>query len=144
MESTLAWTRKKDSKDRRESESSWQVGEKITILVSGVSLGLMLKCWTDVPKSYRMKTNALSSLVATVNFKLWLKILFKNWKKRYWQCVNIRHHCNATTNNQIHIHAEDVTIISNYLKFIFDEKKAAKCVCNKLQEAFIWYDRWPK
>lgn len=23
-----------------------------------VSLGLMLKCWTDVPKSYRMKTNA--------------------------------------------------------------------------------------
>lgn len=42
------------------------------------------------------------------------------------------------------IHAEDVTIISNYLKFIFDEKKPAKCVCNKLQEAFIWYDRWPK
>lgn len=44
----------------------------------------------------------------------------------------------------LNIHAEDVTIISNYFKFIFDEKKPAKCVCNKLQEAFIWYDRWPK
>lgn len=146
MESFLAWTRKKDSKDRRESESNWQVGEKITILVSGVSLGLMLDAEPMFLKVIEWRRMVIYSLIISCNskFQALVKNSFKIEKKRYWQCVNIRHHCNATTNNQIHIHAEDVTIISNYLKFIFDEKKAAKCVCNKLQEAFIWYDRWLK
>lgn len=83
MESTLAWTRKKDSKDRRESESNWQVGEKITILVSGVSLGLMLDAEPMFLKVIEWRRMVMYSLIISCNskFQALVKNSFKIEKK---------------------------------------------------------------